>query len=323
MSHDDNTHGEFQLIGQIATSFAAPKGTIGIGDDCAVLPQEQGYETLVTCDLLVEDTHFLFDQASPRQIGWKAAAVNFSDIAAMGGVPVGTFLSMALPPKVGAPWVAEFIEGYRSLSDLLHAPLLGGDTTSSPQRVCINVTVLGQCRTGRRKLRSTAQAGDLVCVTGPLGDSAAGLHAILHHAIDTPEAYALVERHYHPTPRIDEGQQLAAHRGVHAMMDISDGIGSDLRHILDASHVGATIEVGRIPLTSHLQCYCQRHALDPYELALTGGEDYELLFTIDPHDEPGLGVPHHIIGHITPEQTLRWLGSDRDYRGYVHNVHAD
>lgn len=310
--------GEFGLIGSIRAGFPAPEGIQGIGDDCAVIPQESGSETLVSTDMLIEGSHFLMDDISPYQLGWKSAAVNFSDIAAMGGSPVGSFLAFALPKSLPDAWVEGFMEGYRAISTEYGFPLLGGDTTSSPDRLCICVTVLGKAAAGSSRKRSSARPGDLICVTGPLGSSGGGLEVILKGLPRDEAAQHLVERHYLPRPRMDEGRRLAACDGVHAMMDISDGIGSDLRHILEESGVGAAVDVRSIPMEQELTDICGRHGLDPVWMATCGGEDYELLFTVDPAAEQALDVPHSVIGHITEEQGLRWEGADKDYLGFRH-----
>ncbi len=178
------------------------------------------------------------------------------------------------------------------------------------------MAVLGECPRGHARLRSSAVPGDLVCVTGPLGDSGGGLQVILKGVERDAAAGALVERHYRPVPRVREGQALAATEGVHAMMDISDGIASDLRHILKASRAGAEIFTKEIPLSEELRQVCASHGWDALELALTGGEDYELLFTMAPGTEPP--VPCHVIGRITAGRDISWLGADRDYIGYRH-----
>ena len=309
--------GEFGLIERIKEAVgSAPKGVLGIGDDCAVLPQAGEAETLVTTDMLVEGTHFLRNDIPARLLGWKSAAVNFSDIAAMGGRPVGSFLSLGLPRGLDSDWMDDFTAGYKECSDFCGAPLLGGDTTSSQAGICINVTVLGECGRGRSRKRSDAVCGDLVCVTGPLGDSGGGLKVILEGVARDAAAGTLVARHYRPIPRIREGQALAATPGIHAMMDISDGIASDLRHILKASGVGAEISTADIPLSDELRQVCALQGWDALELALTGGEDYELLFTMAPGTEPT--IPYYVIGRITDGQDITWLGTDRDYLGYRH-----
>ena len=313
--------GEFGLIDRIRKMTSVPDPSwVGIGDDCAVIPlsPETGgapaSDLLVSTDMLVEGTHFLMEDISPRQLGWKSAAVNISDIAAMGGKPIATFLSLALPKTLPEQWMQEFMEGYNGISEKFGAALLGGDTTCSPDRICINVTVLGTCPRGKAKLRSAARPGDLVCVTGTLGDSAAGLKLILGG--QNGAAPRLMDRHYTPTPRVEEGLALSCLPGVHAMMDISDGVGSDLRHILDESGVGARIDTGKLPISKELQDLCIKKGWDPRELALCGGEDYELLFTMDPQETPD--IPYTVIGEITANPTVTWEGGSRDYMGYKH-----
>lgn len=313
--------GEFGLIDRIRKMTSVPDPSwVGIGDDCAVIPlsPETGgapaSDLLVSTDMLVEGTHFLMEDISPRQLGWKSAAVNISDIAAMGGKPIATFLSLALPKTLPEQWMQEFMEGYNGISEKFGAALLGGDTTCSPDRICINVTVLGTCLRGKAKLRSAARPGDLVCVTGTLGDSAAGLRLILGG--QKGAAPRLMDRHYTPTPRVEEGLALSCLPGVHAMMDISDGVGSDLRHILDESGVGARIDTGKLPISKELQALCSEKGWDPKELALSGGEDYELLFTMDPQETPD--IPYTVIGEITANPTVTWEGGSRDYMGYKH-----
>lgn len=320
-----NQLGEFGLIAEIKSAFdKVPDGIRGIGDDCAIIPQTTGRDTLVSTDMLIEGSHFLMEDADPWQLGWKSAAVNVSDIAAMGGKPIATFLSIALPKGLSVKWIRAFMEGYGKITELYGIPLLGGDTTSSPDRLCINVAVLGEAASGTAKLRSTAKPGDLICVTGTLGDSAAGLQAILRNAQRDSMVKTLIERHYLPHPRVAEGLALAQCDGVHAMMDISDGIGSDLRHILEASGtddeaLGARIELGALPLSAETKTFCSRHGLDPYELATSGGEDYELLFTVEPSAEASLNVEHTVIGRIVPAQrTIEWIGSDKDFIGFRH-----
>ncbi len=308
--------GEFGLIERIRARFPAPQRAVGIGDDCAVLPQRDGQESLVSTDMLIEGTHFLRDDITPYQLGWKSAAVNLSDIAAMGGNPTGTLLSLALPADLTVEWIDAFLDGYAAVS--AGVPLLGGDTTASPDRICINVTVLGESPSGRGRLRSNAMEGDLICVTGPLGDSAAGLKAILEGVERDADVQALIDRHYLPMPRVEEGLRLAAQAGVHAMMDISDGIGSDLEHILEASGVGAEVAPASLPLSAPLQRVCSRQGWDAAELAVCGGEDYELLFTVDPEAEKALDVPHTVIGRILSGRGLRWLGDARSFSGFDH-----
>ena len=308
--------GEFDLIDSIKRRVSVPDGFAGIGDDCAILPQKAGFQTVVSTDMLVEGTHFILDRSEPFELGWKSLAVNLSDIAAMGARPVSSFLSLALPKGLTGDWIQRFMDGFCAISDQFACTLLGGDTTSSKIGLCINVAVTGEIETGRAKCRHHAQDGDLVCVTGPLGDSAAGLDCILHNRAGYEY---LRTRHHSPSPRVHEGLELSAVEGVHAMMDISDGVASDLRHILRASGVGAEVETERIPTSGQLNVYCKEFGLDPIELALCGGEDYELLFTVSQEAEKSLGVLHYVIGRIDKSLPgLVWKGSDRDFMGYEH-----
>ena len=306
------TISEFGLIERIAAMFPAPEGMQGIGDDCAVIPRGDGKDTLVSTDLLTEGIHFLRDRIPPHELGWKAAAVNLSDIAAMGGKPTGTFLSLALPKDCDEGFIIRMMEGYTDASRSYGTPLLGGDTCASAGALTLNVTVLGECPHGKALLRSSARPGDGIFVTGTLGDSAAGLKAIQEGL----PATELIRRHYHPVPRIEEGLRLAACNGAGAAMDLSDGLASDLRHILKASGCGACIDVKALPLSPELLTFCRQYGADALELALCGGEDYELLFTLRPGCPPP--VPCARIGQVTSAPGLVWEGSDRDFRGFTH-----
>lgn len=309
--------GEFGLIEDIKQGIEVPQGYLGIGDDCAVMPQKSGMETLVSTDMLIEGTHFLMDDISAYPLGWKSAAVNISDIAAMGGRCAGSFLSFALPKGLGKEWTDEFFRGYKEISSLYGCPLLGGDTTSSPDRLCISVTVTGEAPAGKSVKRSNAAIGDLICVTGNLGDSGCGLKIILEGSGRDADAEILIARHYLPMPRVKEGMEIAA-AGASAMMDISDGIGSDLRHIIEASGVGAEIDTSMIPLSNELKSKCAEYGWDPLELAISGGEDYELLFTISEENAKKIDFNHFVIGKIISGNKIIWRGSERDYMGFRH-----
>lgn len=311
--------GEFALIDCIRNQYKVPEGFLGIGDDCAVIPQRDGLETLLTTDMLMEGVHFLLDDVNPYSLGWKSAAVNISDIAGMGGKPVASFLSFALPKKLSDTFLKEFLRGYKDLSDRFDCPLLGGDTTSSLDRLCISVSVLGNCPSGLSRKRSAAQEGDIICVSGFLGDSAAGLQVILKGLERGELESELVRRHYCPVPRVGEGIALSMLPGVHAMMDISDGIGSDLRHILDESHKAAEVDIASLPLSEQLKEACHKYGWDPVKLALNGGEDYELLFTVSPEAfAEALPVPSYPIGRIVSGEGIRWIGRNEDFMGFRH-----
>lgn len=309
---------EFGFIASIAQAFASlpANGFEGIGDDCAVLPIGGGESLLFTADMLNEGVHFLRHAASPAEIGAKSLMVNLSDIAAMGGRPIATLLSLALPADAGEMWAAEFMQGYREVSERFGVALVGGDTTRSQSGVVVNVTAIGRARNECIKRRRDARAGDIVMVGDTLGASAAGLHDILSGNLHT----AFADVHRNPQAQIREGEWLGAQQCVHAMMDISDGVASDLVHILQASNVGAQVETTQVPTATTL------------ENALCGGEDYKLLFTVAPDCTDDLctrfrrqfGYPIHPIGTITPDHasTICWLRSGMpihpSWHGFTH-----
>lgn len=313
--------GEFGLIDFIKKRFKVPHGTIGIGDDCAVMPSGEG-DLLFSTDLLVEGVHFLRSESSPEDIGWKAAAVNLSDIAAMGGTPEATFLSMALPKDAQGEWAERFIDGYEEISRIYNVPLLGGDTTSSLRDIAVNVGILGRCISGRGLMRNNASVGENIYVTGPLGDSAGGLQAILKGICRTAEVETLIRRHKRPVPRVNEGRALMMSGKVGAMMDISDGLASDMRHIMESSNAGAVIELDKLPYSNELDSVCNKYGWDRYELATGGGEDFELLFTGPEGMEICMDFPVYCIGKIIPGNELIWIVKNRpvdmDITGYRH-----
>lgn len=313
--------GEFGLIDFISAHFHAPKGMVGIGDDCAIIP-DFGEDTLVSTDMLLEGIHFLRDKATPEDIGWKAAAVNLSDIAAMGGIPVATFLSMALPKDAQGEWAERFISGYAEISRKFGVPLLGGDTTSSLRDIAINVGIKGRCDHGKALGRSGAKVGHTIFVTGPLGDSGAGLKILMDDSPRTEAAEELIRRHLRPEPRIIEGQKLLATGMVGAMMDLSDGLASDLRHILRASGVGAQIELNSLPLSPELIEVCRTQRWRARTLAASAGEDYELLFTAPAEIASELDFDVYPIGVITSSEGIEWLRGGKPSKfkakGYTH-----
>lgn len=313
--------GEFGLIDFIRRHFCVPEGVTGIGDDCAVIPSGES-DLLFSTDMLTEGVHFLRNESSPEDVGWKAAAVNLSDIAAMGGTPVATFLSIALPGDAQGEWAERFIKGYEEISRLFGVPLLGGDTTSSLRDIAVNVGVLGKCTAGKALLRSGAKVDDTIYVTGPLGDSEGGLQAILKGITRTPEVEKLIKRHKRPVPRVNEGKILLDSGVTGAMMDISDGIASDLKHILNASGVGAIVELDKLPCSSELLSVCNEHGWDRHKMATSGGEDFELLLTAPEGLEHELDIPLYPIGRIIPGNELNWSINNElistDFTGYKH-----
>lgn len=308
--------GEFGLIDQIKAMFGPidPAGVEGIGDDCAVVDLGGDELLVITTDALVEGVHFLCDAITPYELGYKSLAVNLSDVAAMGATPFITFLSIALPPRVEAGWCTEFLRGYRSHN----VPLVGGDTTGSIDKIFINVTAVGRVSKSRIKRRSDARVGDRIYVTGTLGDSAAGLKSILQHV----DNKALIAAHHMPRPHLAEGQWLGKQASVHAMMDISDGLASDLGHILRASGVGAKVDMRKVPISDEL--YQADH--QPIETAITGGEDYVLLLTAGAEfDDAVVDFDGKLyeIGEITAGSSqIVWCDGEKaleaDFKGFSH-----
>ena len=276
--------GEFGLIEQvIAPEFKelVNKHITGIGDDCAIIPISKNTFHLHTTDMLIEKTHFLRDKITPYQLGFKSLAVNLSDIAAMGGRPLASYLSIGLPKDMDVEWMEEFMRGYKDLSEDEDVPLLGGDTTSSHGPIIINVGVTGEIRNQQIKKRSDARAGDILCLSGEIGDSAGGLQVILDGLPESQIASKLLDQHLTPYPHVSEGLWLAQHQEVHAMIDVSDGIGSDLQHILKASQLKGYIELEKLPISTELRQQADAYQWNALEMALSGGEDYVLLLSVD------------------------------------------
>ncbi|PRZ00061.1 thiamine-phosphate kinase [Marinilabilia salmonicolor] len=317
--------GEFGFIDRFSGKFSAlnKNEEYGIGDDCAIMPLDDQYNQIVTTDLLIEDIHFLRSAITPFDLGYKALAVNLSDIAAMGGTPSASFLSIALPADTEVEYMDQVMEGYRSLSEKYRVPLLGGDTTKSPDKIVINVCVTGKVLKGKAKLRSSAMTGDYICVSGPLGDSAAGLNMLLNNINPDNQTKNLISWHNRPEPAITEGLWLGRQEGVNAMMDISDGIASDLKHILTRSGKGAVIHLENIPLSEALRATSRNNTIDVLKFALSGGEDYRLLFTVQSQDfekikkdyNKHFQTPLTCIGKITEENPgeIMWMQENRPF----------
>jgi thiamine-monophosphate kinase len=249
---------------------------IGIGDDAAAWHGDASTQ-LATVDSFIQDVHFSLDITPWKELGWKALAINLSDIAAMGGVPKYALVSLALPDHTEVDDVTAFYQGMIELAQQFGVAIVGGDTSSSPL-VAINITVLGSAKNNGKHIltRSGAKAGDKVAVTGYLGAASAGWEMLTKGLQFDPEATAYLKRAFlHPYPRIAEGQLLVDH-GVKTAIDISDGLVSDLNQICKVSQVSARIEVDRVPIQPTVKANFGDRAL---ELALSGGEDYELLFT--------------------------------------------
>ncbi|RKN82279.1 thiamine-phosphate kinase [Paenibacillus ginsengarvi] len=265
--------------------------TVGIGDDAAVLRPGSGTELVVSCDTMVDGVHFKPETMTFADIGYKAMASNLSDLAAMGARPRWALVALAAPRSLPADKLQGLYDGLYACAEKYATAIVGGDTTSSPSGLVVTVTVIGEVKQGRALLRSAAQPGDAVFVTGPLGGSAAGLRAMLERREAAGPLELLPERlrplaraHRLPEPRIQAGQLLAAvePRQCGALNDISDGLASEAWEIAEASGVTLILHGERIPLMDELREYAAAVQADPLEFALYGGEDYELVGTVRP-----------------------------------------
>ncbi len=281
---------EFELLQSLPRRFSTQglHPIVGIGDDAAVLPSATSQQVVISTDLLVEDIHFSRKTATMYDIGYKAAAANLSDIAAMGAIPTAIFVAIALPPSfIEEDW-PEFYRGLAVPCKPFKVQLLGGDTSSSPTSLFIAITIMGQVAPGHFLTRHGAKNGDLIYVSGTLGDSTAGL-AYLNQfkrppksAIRSKPMKYLVQRHLQPTARVVLGELLASQPYASAAIDLSDGLSGDLKHLCRHSQVGALIYSEQIPMSQQMQHYAKRIRATPLHWSLHGGEDYELLFTIPP-----------------------------------------
>lgn len=327
--------GESGLIKRIADKYRSSHPAIisGIGEDAAALKISEQNILLTTCDLLVEDIHFNLSLTDSYHLGRKSLAVNLSDIAAMGGTPCFFLVSLALPSRFSVEFIDDLYRGMMDLADDFHAQLVGGDTNASPDKLMIDITVLGEVNPDHLIKRSGAQVGESIFVTGTLGDAALGFFILeKDKKLDRPLPFnTLTSKHLSPYPRIKEGKTIAENHLASAMIDISDGLLTDLNQILTLSEVGATIWISRLPLSSEFKQYQDQHNNNKIiDFALKGGEDYELLFTAPQNKEKDLyalsqklGVPINKIGEINSSRELIVLAQNQkpypiDDQGYDH-----
>lgn len=298
--------GEFGLINRIRNWMppSHPGLMKGIGDDVAVI--EMGKKALlVTTDILIEDIHFERSWTDPYRLGKKVLAVNLSDIASTGGVPRYFLISIGLPKTLPFSFVSLFYRGLKEEAKRFQVDLIGGDTSLS-QKIIINICLIGEGNKQNLLFRTGAKIGDDLYVSGTLGDSALGLR-ILQNRGPKKGPKRLIQKHLSPTPRIELGQAIAKHRLATAMIDVSDGLLIDTSHLLEESGVGVRIWRDRIPLSRAYQKWVPNYSKDPYQIALSGGEDYELLFTAPPKMRKkissiafSLKTPITRIGEILP-----------------------
>ncbi len=310
--------GEFPLIARLTAGLESrPDVVLGAGDDAAALDLGASALLLATCDAQVEGTHFLPSVATPEEIGHKTLAVNLSDIAAMGGEPLWALVSLMAPPALDVTVVDGIYAGMRALARRFNVALVGGNVTSTPGPLTLDVTLLGRVTRERMLTRAGARPGDALLVTGRLGAAVTALLAFTAapaEAILPPDAlnearHAMVT----PQPRVREGIALAATGVVTAMLDISDGLAGDLGHICERSNVGATITLAALPVDDATRTLATALGRDPLQMALSSGDDYELLFTVRPDGVAqaieavrAAGGVATVIGEITPpEQAMQ------------------
>ena len=301
---------EFSIIDTYFNRKNANSVDLGVGDDSALLTPPPQQQLVICADTSVAGRHFPLD-THPHAIGWKSVAVNLSDIAAMGAKPHSILLALSLP-QIDHHWLKDFSQGLYDCCDQFGVSLIGGDTTQSPH-LTITVTALGWIETGQAVTRAGAQVGDFICVSGTVGDAAFALQHMGH---------PLQKRLDYPTPRCQLGQQL---KGLaSSMIDVSDGLAQDLGHILKASGVGAVLQLDQLPVSSDIAKLEQEKK---WQLALAGGDDYELCFTISPQNyhllaQQKLDVNLTIIGQITKNLGLTFFQNGVDYsiqfHGYQH-----
>ncbi|GIX47580.1 MAG: thiamine-monophosphate kinase [Candidatus Tectimicrobiota bacterium] len=278
--------GEFALIARLQQRLPPPQEArvvCGIGDDCAVLRLPAGSDLLLTTDTQEEEVHFRRAWATPEDIGWRCLAVNVSDIAAMGGMPVAAVVALSLPPDLEVAFVEGLYDGLQAVATAYSCPIVGGNVSKTAGKLAVTISVLGEVPRGQALRRSGARVGDEIWVTGTLGEAKAGLEALRH----APRLAGLAtervcERYRRPRPRLHEAWYLREHGGLHSLIDLSDGLSSDLAHICQASGVGAVLEAAQLPLAEETRRVAAALGADPLAYALHGGEDFELCFTAPP-----------------------------------------
>lgn len=305
---------EFGLIQRYFSSqtILNPVNRLGIGDDCALISTPSGYELALSTDTMVENVHF-FAGADPRALGHKLLAVNLSDLAAMGAEPVSVMLALTLP-EVDEGWLKEFSEGFLNLAKQFSVDLIGGDTTSGS--LTLTVQALGLVPEGQAIKRSTAKQGDLIFVTGHLGDAGLGLKIKTGYLCDSPEA--ALKQFSQPNPRVKEGLAIRAY--ANSCIDLSDGIASDLKHILQKSGLGACLDWECLPLSKELKEYID--VTGDWGLPLSAGDDYELCFTVSPDRVEAINIACTQVGIIEEKPGLRiqrnGITENLEVKGFEH-----
>lgn len=276
--------GEFALIERLQRIIHTERDDVivGIGDDAAVLADNDGHYLLATVDSHVEQIHFLRYLSTPEQLGRRALVVNLSDIAAMGGEPTFALVSLALPPDTDVAWMEGCYRGIRAEADQAGVVIVGGNVTRSTSGVLIDITLLGRVRREHVMLRSGARPGDKVLVTDMVGDALAGLHLVFNPRmpVDAPVRTKLITRYLEPRARLAEAAIIAQSGMATAMLDVSDGLSGDIGHICEQSNVGVRVWTDCLPISPEARLVAEAMEQPAWQLALEGGDDYGLCFTV-------------------------------------------
>lgn len=310
--------GEFGLISKMASKIPPLSANVikGIGDDTAVLRHDPGQSLLMTTDMIVEDIHFSLKYGTYRSAGWKALAVNVSDIAAMGGTPTYAVVSLAVPTGAVVKDIEDLYIGIGECAAQYGVDVVGGDTVKSKGGLAVNITLLGTVEPQRAVYRSGAVPGDMIMVTGSLGHSAAGLYALNNDIEDVSQAALDEVKHSHlfPSARRREGRALGQSGLVNSMNDISDGLASEVLEICEASGTGCELYRDKVPYSQATAQVAGIASIDPVHWALYGGEDFELVFTVNPQNVNKVsdmlkekGCSSVVVGKILPEKEGRFL----------------
>lgn len=330
------SYGEFGLIERLKKCVTAPSDfvIIGISDDAAAFETEAGRVTVMTADAFVEGVHFDPSFVPFRDLGWRAMAANLSDVAAMGGRPTWATVCLCIPPSCPAESLEALYAGMDAVAAPLGCRIVGGDTTASPSGLMLAISLLGEVKRERITPRGGVRPGDLFCVTGHLGGSRAGLEVLRRGRLGRPLQGCFEEvvgRFLRPVPRVREAAAMGDAAAIHAAIDISDGLSSEVHHLCRMSRVGARIEGGSVPIHAEAHAVARLCGEEGLTFALSGGEDFELLFTVAPGDaervaravEAATGTPISVIGEgIPPEEGVRIRRDDAWHplsnAGYEH-----
>lgn len=317
---------EFDFLTHNLRSPKASSVVQGPGDDCSIIEYNQDDFLISSTDLLVEEIHFKTSEIKPEELAYKALAVNISDIAAMGGQPYWAHLSLAVPEYFSEKNMECFFESFYELAENYKISLVGGDLSRSSSKLFINIHLSGLVKKNQIQRRSDFKKSELVCVTGSLGESSAGLYSLVNKLNGESEDL-LKKKHFTPPIELEKALWLAEQPSVHGMMDLSDGLLSDLKRI---SGIGFKMNLDKIPHSDLLLSFCKKHKFDPFQFSLAGGEDYRILFGCDENNFEELqqafkkkfSDDFFVIGRTQSQLKIDWfLDGEQSNIAYSHFNH--